>query len=100
VLETISPELALVDPELRSAAIAALPPPETFAYMRLAPLPRAAPVAEVADDFAAVEAASLQVSLPVAAAAYAVTAIVRAALFDLSLLLALVVLIALLNLLR
>jgi hypothetical protein len=102
VPEPISPELALVDPVLRSVAIAELPAPESFAFPRLRPTSAAAAgAAEPAEDPAARQAAtSHHVSLPVAAAAYAITAIVRAALFDLSVVLALVVLIAMLNLLR
>jgi hypothetical protein len=49
---------------------------------------------------AAGQAALPQLSLPVAATAYAVAAILRVALFDLSVALAFVVLIVMLNLLR
>jgi hypothetical protein len=100
VREAISPELALVDPDLRSAAIAELPRPETVAFLRLAPAPRTAPAAERAEGFAAVQVARPHVSLPVAAAAYAVAAIIRVALFDLSVALALAMLIVTLILLR
>jgi hypothetical protein len=99
VPEPISPELALVDPVLRSVAIAELPPPETFAFLRLRPPPPTAPAAELVED-AAGQAVGPQVSLPLAATAYALAAIVRVALFDLSVALALVVLIVVLNLLR
>jgi hypothetical protein len=37
--EVVSPELALVDPELRAAARAALPPVEAGDFLRFPPLP-------------------------------------------------------------
>jgi hypothetical protein len=94
--EPISPELALVDPSLRASAIAALPPLEAFDVLLLRPSARRSANALVTLE-PAVRAAR---SLPVAAAVYTAGAIVRVALFDLSLMLLLVLAIVALTLFR
>jgi len=42
-MSTVSPELALVDPDLRASAIAGLPSLRPFAFLELRPLPALAP---------------------------------------------------------
>jgi hypothetical protein len=64
---TVSPELALVDPILRTDALAALPHVEPFDFLRFAPDPVAPP---------------RQPPLVVAAAAYAVSSAARVAVMD------------------
>jgi hypothetical protein len=98
--ESISPELALVDPSLRASAIAALPPLEAFDVLLLRASARRQANALVAAAPAAGPPSRTAPSLPVAAALYTVGAIVRVALFDLSLMLALVLVIVALTLLR
>jgi hypothetical protein len=98
--ESISPELALVDPSLRASAIAALPPLEAFDVLLLRASARRQANALVAAAPAAGPPSRTAASLPVAAALYTVGAIVRVALFDLSLMLALVLVIVALTLLR
>ncbi len=94
--EPISPELALVDPALRLAAIAAAPPLE----VHVARVRQSRPIANMFEELPAGQEGRRQVPLPVGAAAYTVGAIIRVALFDLSVALFLVVVIAAVNLLR
>jgi hypothetical protein len=94
--ESISPELALVDPSLRASAIAALPPLEAFDVLLL----RASARRQANALVAAGPASRTAPPLPVAVALYTAGAIVRVALFDLSLMLALVLVIVALTLLR
>jgi hypothetical protein len=98
--ESISPELALVDPSLRASAIAALPPLEAFDVLLLRASARRQANALVAAVPAAGPASRTAPPLPVAVALYTAGAIVRVALFDLSLMLALVLVIVALTLLR
>ena len=98
--EPISPELALVDPSLRASAIAALPPLDAFDILILRAAARRRANALVASAPAAGVASRPGHSLPVAAAFYTAGAIVRVALFDLSLMLLLVLAIVALTLLR
>lgn len=69
-MSTLSPELALVDPELRAYAVAVLPTIRPFAFLELPPFPIDEPPAS---------AASFRVS---AALAYLLVAIVRTFAFD------------------
>ena len=46
-MSTLSPELALVDPELRALAVAVLPRVRPFEFLELRLLPPAEPVAAV-----------------------------------------------------
>jgi hypothetical protein len=87
----LSPELALVDPELRLQAVAGLPELAPFDFLRfkVAVLPeRPAPVA-----------LRRRSPLPVAAAAYVVAAVVRVIVFDGMFFLAVALAVFLLNLL-
>jgi hypothetical protein len=68
-MSTLSPELALVDPELRAYAVAVLPRIQPFAFLELPPLPIDKPSA----------APSVRVS---AVLAYLAVAIVRTCAFD------------------
>ena len=94
--EPISPELALIDPALRSAAIAADPRLEAD-VVHFEP---SRPIGEKLEELPAGQECRRQVSLPVGAAAYTVGAIIRVALFDLSVAVFLVVLIAAVSVLR
>jgi hypothetical protein len=69
-MSMMSPELALVDPELRALAVAVLPRVRPFEFLELRPLPPVEPVA-------AVQAFRLS-----AAVAYLAVAIVRTFAFD------------------
>ncbi len=69
-MSTMSPELALVDPDLRALAIAVLPPVRPFAFLELQPLPIDAP---------STAAPSVRVS---AVLTYLLVAIVRTCAFD------------------
>jgi hypothetical protein len=69
-MSTLSPELALVDPELRARALAELPRMDAYAFLELPPL--------LLDEPAK---AGLRVR-PTAALAYLLVAIARTAVFD------------------
>ncbi|HST14093.1 MAG TPA: hypothetical protein VLJ44_04470 [Gaiellaceae bacterium] len=69
-MSTLSPELALVDPDLRADAIARLPPVYVNAFLEFPPLPVAAP---------SVRTPSFQLG---AALAYLAIAIARTVAFD------------------
>jgi hypothetical protein len=69
-MSTLSPELALVDPELRALAVAVLPRVRPFEFLELRPLPPAEPVAAV------------RAFGPSAVVAYLAVAIVRTFAFD------------------
>jgi hypothetical protein len=69
-MSMLSPELALVDPELRAYAVAVLPPIRPFAFLDLPPFPI---------DEPPTAAPSVRVS---AVLAYLVVAIVRTCAFD------------------
>ena len=70
-MSTMSPELALVDPELRSYAVDLLPRVRPYAFLELPPVPVGVPVRSETPEF--------RVS---AAFAYLLVAVMRMAAFD------------------
>ena len=83
-MTVVSPELALVDPCLRSDAIAALPPLQPFDFLRFE---RVAPAHQALDEFWFLaeeeqEPESWRPPLVLAASVYAATALARVVVMD------------------
>ncbi len=83
-MTVVSPELALVDPCLRSDAIASLPPLEPFDFLRFERTPWTAFFDGFwfVDEDAAPERASWRPPLVLAASIYAASALARVVLMD------------------
>jgi hypothetical protein len=95
----VSPELALVDPELRAHALEDLPPVSEFEFLERPPEPRRHPDLEAFSFLADrddEQRETRSVSRPVAAVAYAAESLVRMLVFDLVGVAVLVVVIAIL----
>ena len=99
----VSPELALVDPELRRFALEALPSLEPFAFLSRPSTPRRHPAL---DDFAFLsdhgddETFAWQPPVPVAAGIYALYGLAKALVVDCAAVAVLVLLILAANVLR
>ena len=84
-MTVVSPELALIDPTLRSDAIASLPPLEPFDFLRFERVPRRA---RAFDEFWFLaeheeeEPARRRPPLAVAASVYAASALARVVVMD------------------
>jgi len=78
----VSPELALIDPVLRSDAIAALPPLEPFDFLRFDRRPRALADFDFLSDYADVGPPPWRPPLLVAASIYAVSSLARVVVMD------------------
>jgi hypothetical protein len=76
-VSSVSPELALVDPELRAELLAALPPIEPYSFLQIRDVPSPAPV-----PIATKRARRRRPPLVLAAAAYFVSSAARVVVMD------------------
>lgn len=93
----VSPELALVDPALRSEAVADLPPLEPFDFLRFDRRPRALADFGFLADHDDAEPPAWRPPLVVAASIYTVSSIARVVVMDGLFVLALAALVVALN---
>ena len=96
-LPALSPELALVDPELREQAIALLPALEAFDFLRFPPRPAGADVVHL-DEYRAAPAASREPRRAVAALAYFAVALARVCVFNVLVFVSVALIVLLVNL--
>jgi hypothetical protein len=75
-VSSVSPELALVDPELRAELLASLPPIEPYSFLQIRDVPSPAPVPIAA------KRARRRPPLVLAAAAYFVSSAARVVVMD------------------